>query len=105
MQIEKYGTTASSGKYIPLVLRLSKNALVTVSAPVSSSQESSSVSTSDSDSLSQSQSVTDNTGSTAASNDNVPTGDNSNAFYLVIFLLTMVSGAIVLTRKKQGLVK
>lgn len=104
IQIEKYGTTASLEKYIPLVLRLSQDAFVTVTvASDSNSEESSSVSNSENQSASTSNS--NNTSSNTASNANVPTGDSSSALLVAVILLTLVTSVIVIAKKRQGATK
>lgn len=81
VQIEKYGANASSGKYLPLVLRLSTTASVTV--PVASSSNTSS---------------SQQTGS-----DNAQTGDNSLALP-VLFLVLSFSAIVILlaARRRQA---
>jgi len=94
IQIEKYGTTAASGKYLPLVLRLSKNASVTV-VPASSSISSSS-SSSSSSGLS---------GSSSNGSGNAPTGDSSIALPLAGLLLSLAAMAVLLRKRKRNVTK
>lgn len=84
IQIEKYGSTAVSGKYLPLVLRLSKNAAVEVTAVSSSSS-----------SLS----------SSSSGSGNVQTGDAPLTFYWVLLalslgtILTLAAGKMIRSGK------
>lgn len=102
VQIEKYGTTASMEKYLPLVLRLSSDEFVTVADAIeSNSEESSSVSSSES----QSSSVSNNASSNTASNENVPTGDSSSVLLVALILFTFVTSVIVIAKKRQAATK
>ncbi len=89
VQIEKYGTTAVSGKYLPIVLRLSKNASVTVTSDSSSSSSSGSVSPGSS-------------GTPSGGSGNVPTGDSSAALLALGLILSLAALAVLFKRKKHG---
>jgi len=98
IQIEKYGTAAVSGKYLPLVLRLSQNALVTMSADSTSSTGSSSSSASSSSSGNSSLS---NGSSSSVASGNPPAGDSSMALPVIAVVLSLAAIAIFMIRKNR----
>ena len=90
IQIEQYGNTAVSDKYLPLVLRLPADTLVTVTAVSSSSSSSSSSSASSSSSSSSSES---------GSSGNPHMGDSSMALPVAGAILSLAVIAIFMRRK------
>lgn len=86
LQIEKYDTTAVSGKYLPLLLRLSSSAKVTVAAAPSSSDSSSSATSS----------------SSSSTSGNPPNGDSSMVLPVIGFILSLSVIAILIKRKRQN---
>jgi len=89
IQIQKYGTTASSGKYVPLVLRLSPDALVSVSAAavVSPTPTNSPNPT------------------TAIASTNPQTTDTSVELIVLLLVLSLISFAMIMKKKDNASIK